>query len=283
MFKKLNQINTEVKELIEKNITYYTLSFTTLVFSFIFLNLSLVSMYNLHKINKTMEKNYNFTLYINNNVSKNSIEKLEESVLSIDGVESLSYIDKEQALDKLTKNLGINSTGIKNPLLNSFTVRVNGRENIERVQTISEEIDGVKEIIVNEANSKNLDNRISKNKIYIFYLLLITFIPIKIMIFNIMHSTVLSQKHDIESKIYLGLSKKEVLKPYYFINNIKFITSAVIGSLIFLNLYEIIRTEVPGLDILVVTPIITLVVGIVIAIICIVYPFISINITKRKR
>jgi len=280
MFKKLKQKNTEINELIQKNITYYTLSFTTLIFAFLFLNISIVSIYNLYETNKSLNKNYNLSVYINNNVSQNSIEKIEKNILEIDGIEKVSYTDKQLALQKLTEQLGI-ASNIVNPLLNYFSITAEGEANLTNAKLIINEIDGVKEVVVDERNVISLTDKINQNKKLIFWLILITFIPIKIIIFNVMHSTVVSQSHDIEAKSYLGLEKKEILKPYYFINNIKFISAGIIGSLIFLNIYELIRKS--GFVYLVSTIKVGEIIAIIIAIISLIFPFVSRNLIKVKR
>jgi cell division transport system permease protein len=103
------------------------------------------------------------------------------------------------------------------------------------------------------------------------------------MIFNIMHSSVVSQNHDIEAKLYLGMEKREILRPYYFINNIKFISAALIGSLIFLNLYEFIRAQIAGLNYLASTIQAGIVVGFIVILISLSFPFLSFNLIKVKR
>ena len=128
-----------------------------------------------------------------------------------------------------------------------------------------------------------LDQKIDSNNKLIIGLLVLILIPIKIIIFNIMHSTIISQNHDIEAKLYLGMEKNEILRPYYFINNIKFISSALIGSLIFLNLYEYIHNQITILNHLAPTIQIGVVMGIIITLISLIFPFISFNLIKVKR
>ena len=283
MFKKIRQMNTEINELIQKNITYYTLSFTTLIFAFLFFNISVISIYNIYQSNKTLNKSYTLSVYMNNNVSQNSIEKIEKNILNLDGIEQISYINKELAFKKLADQLGLSNRGIGNPLLNSFIVKTEGEKNLNQAKVIIDEIDGVKEVVINQKAISTLDEKIKRNNKLLIGLLLITLLPIKIMIFNIMHSSVVSQTHDIEAKLYLGMEKREILRPYYFINNIKFISAAIIGSLTFLNLYEFIRSEIAGLNYIVPTIQAGIVVGIIILLVSLIFPFVSFNLIKVKR
>ncbi len=283
MFKKIRQMNTEITELIQKNTTYYTLSFTTLIFAFLFFNISLISIYNLYQNNKILNNSYNLSVYINNNVSQNSIETIEKSILELEGVEGISYIDKKIALQKLTEKLGITNHGMTNPLLNSFNITTHGEENLNNAKVVIDEIDGVKEVIVNEKNTITLNKKIAQNRKLMIWLFFITLIPIMIMKFNIMHSTVVSQSHDIEAKLYLGLEKKEILRPYYFINNIKFISAGIIGSLIFLNLYEFLRRSLSDFFYLAPFFKVGIIVGIIMTVISLIFPLISFNIIKVKR
>jgi len=283
MFKKINQMNTEINELIQKNITYYTLSFTTLIFAFLFFNISVISVYNIYQSNKALSKSYTLNVYMNNNVSQNSIEKIEKNILTLNGIEQIGYLNKELAFKKLADQLGLSNRGIGNPLLNSFIVKTKGEENLNNAKVIIDEIDGVKEVVINQKSITTLDEKIKRNNKLIIGLLIITLLPIKIMIFNIMHSSVVSQNHDIEAKFYLGMEKREILRPYYFINNIKFISAAIIGSLIFLNLYEFIQSQIVGLNYIVSTIQAGIVVGIIIIIVSLVFPFLSFNLVKVKR
>ena len=279
----MSQMNTEINELIQKNITYYTLSFTTLIFAFLFFNISIISVYNIYRNNKTLNKSYTLSVYMNNNVSQNSIEKIEKNILNLDGIEKISYINKELAFQKLADQLGLSNRGINNPLLNSFIVKTKGEKNLNEAKVIIDEIDGVKEVIINKKSVTALDEKIKRNNKLIIGLLIIILLPIKIMIFNIMHGSVVSQNHDIEAKLYLGMEKKEILRPYYFINNIKFISAALIGSLIFLNLYEFLRAQIAGLNYLASTIQAGIVVGLILILIILSFPFLSFNLIKVKR
>ncbi len=283
MFKEIRKMNTEINELIQKNITYYTLSFTTLIFAFLFFNISVISIYNIYQSNKTLNKSYTLSVYMNNNVSQNSIEKIEKNILTLDGLEKISYINKELAFKKLADQLGLSNRGIGNPLLNSFIVKTQGEQNLNQAKVIIDEIDGVKEVVINKKSVTALNEKIKRNNKFIIGLLLITLLPIKIMIFNIMHSSVVSQNHDIEAKLYLGMEKREILRPYYFINNIKFISAAIIGSLTFLNIYEFIQSEITVLNYTVSTTQAGIVVGIIILLVSLIFPFVSFNLIKVKR
>jgi len=283
MFKKIKEMNKEINQLIQKNITYYTLSFTTLIFAFLFFNISVISIYNIYQSNKTLSKSYTLSVYMNNNVSQNSIEKIEKDILNLDGIEKISYINKEIAFKRLAVQLGLSNSGISNPLLNSFVVRTAGEEKMNDAKVIIDEIDGVKEVVINKKSVDTLNEKIKRNNKLMIGLLLITLLPIKIMIFNIMHSSVVSQNHDIEAKLYLGMEKREILRPYYFINNIKFISANIIGSLIFLNLYEFIRNEVVELNHLVSTIQVGIVIGILVILVNFIFPILSFNLIKVKR
>ena len=283
MFKKINQMNTEINELIHKNIIYYTLSFTTLIFAFLLFNISVTSIYNLYQSNKTLNKSYTLNVYMNNNVSQNSIEEVEKNILTLDGIEKISFINKELAFQKLASQLGLSNSGINNPLLNSFTIKTNGVKKLKEAKVIIDEIDGVKEVVINNKSIIILEQKINKNSTIMIGLLFLILIPIKIIIFNIMHSTIVSQNHDIEAKLYLGMNKNEILRPYYFINNIKFISSALIGSLIFLNLYEYVHSQITILNHLAPTIQIAIVMGIIITLVSLIFPIVSFNLIKVKR
>lgn len=283
MFKKIRHMNKEVGEILEKNKTYYTFNFITLVFAFLFFNISITSIYNIHNTNNKLTKNYNMKIYINNNVSQNSIEDIEKTLLHIDDVVTVSYEGKELALDLLSKQLGLSSNNINNPLLNSFEITTTSQDNLDQIATQVEGLDGVKEAVINQNHAEKLFKEIERNKKIMELLLFVTLIPAFIMIFTIIHSTIISQDHDIQSKYYLGMTKKEILKPYYFINNLKFISAGIVGGLIFLNLYQLVRTEIPTLNHILSLTQVGIVNIIILVIISIVFPLASFSLIRVKR
>lgn len=283
MFKKNRHMNKEVGEILQKNKTYYTFSFITLVFAFLFFNISLTSIYNIYNTNNKLNKDYNMKIYINNNVSQNSIEDIEKALLHIDNVVSVSYEGKELALDLLSKQLGLSSKNINNPLLNSFEITTTSQDDLDQIAKQVEGLDGVKEAVINQSHAKKLDEEIKRNKQIMELLLFITLIPIFIMIFSIMHSTVASQGYDIQSKHYLGMNKKEILKPYYFINNFKFIFSGIVGGLVFLNLYQFVHTQIPTLNNILSLTQVGIVSVITLVIISIIFPIASFSLIRVKR
>jgi cell division protein FtsX len=222
-------------------------------------------------------------VYINNNVSTNSISNIEKEILKLPEVNNLGYSNKEIALQNLAKKLEISSKGINNPLLNSFKVHVIGKESLPKLKEIIVEIKGVKEVVISESRNQKIEDSISKNNKLILGLLILIIIPLKIIIFNIMHGTVISQNHDIESKIYLGMKKKQALKPYYLINNIKFISSGILGTLIFLNIYTFIIRENAQLNLMCSPLEAGIIMGLILVVLWVIFPFISFHSIKGKR
>lgn len=276
-------IRKEIKEIFYKNRASYVLSFVILVVSFVFLYTSVSMVYNITKYNNKLERSYNMKVYINNNVSDKNIAEMEKGIREIPKVEGISYISKERALAKLTKQLGLGTTTINNPLLNVFKVDVKGEVSLEETKEEVEGLDGVKEVIINEREHKEINKMIARNKKVFLYLLGITLIPLGVIIFSIGHGALVSQKVDIESKKFLGMGRWNILKPYYLIAKFKFLSAGILGGLIYGNLYILIKRELSEIVWILPIQALTLVLGATLLSIVVIFPLISFLLIKVER
>ncbi len=281
MVKNIRRVNNEINEILKGNQNHYTLNFISLIFTFLLFNLSLITIYNLYDYNQKLKSSYSLNVYINNNVSQNSIEEIEENILNLSEVETVMYESKEIALRKITEKLGV-SNNITNPLLNSFTITTKGEKKLIEIHKVVGEFNGVKETVISQKYINSLNEKINRNNRIIYFLFFITFIPVVIIIFNISHCTIISQTHDIQTKFFLGVEKKDIMRPYYFINNIKFISAGIIGTLIFLNIYHFTQSKLLDLNNLTSTIQVSILTGISILILSIVFPLISSSLIKVK-
>jgi len=82
-------------------------------------------------------ENHKIELFIKSTANSNDIQKLGDEIRGMEEVESLSYISKEEALERLRSSLGENAhilnQIIDNPLPSSYEITVKDAKDVEKV------------------------------------------------------------------------------------------------------------------------------------------------------
>lgn len=248
MLKKIKGFFGELNDIIAKGVKGYRMNLFTLIAAFIVLNTSGAVLLNVYKNNENLRDNYKLSIYFKGDPIEEQLNSFEKKLLGMPEVRSLRYESKEVALRDLENQLGIRVPRGNNPLSNNFLVTFNGYENLESLQQKLDQEELIKEVYVDETQIERLKNRIEKNRGIFISFLAGGFIPLIFIIFSLFHSNILYNNRDITSKVFIGETKKRALKPYYMISDCIFVGASLIGTLIFLNIYEIFRKSFIGIE-----------------------------------
>ncbi len=274
----------ELDEIIDREFKNYRINLFTLIAAFIILNVVEGVVLNIHQNTENLKDNYKVSIYLKGNPDEKSLNEFEEKLLQMPEVRHLKYESKEVELRELEDDLGIRLPKGNNPLSDSISLSFDGYDKLEMLQKkLDKEDNIIKEVYVNSEQLENLNSRISKNKTVMKYFFVGAFLPVIFIIFNLFHTNIVKYSRDISAKVYMGEDKKNVLKPYYFISDTIFLSSAFTGILIFLNIYEVFRREVITYDkdyILVSTEQMLVMAVITTIAVILVFPFISRRIYK---
>ncbi|ADO83261.1 cell division protein FtsX [Ilyobacter polytropus] len=286
MFKWLKSFLNELDEIIDRDFKCYRMNFFTLISAFIVLNAVGGVILNLHQNTENLKDNYKVRVYLKGNPDEKSINEFEGKLLELPEVRHMKYESKEVELRELEDDLGIRLPKGNNPLSDSISITFDGYDKLELLrQNLDKEDNFIKEVYVDNEQLQNLNKRIAKNQTFIRYFFLGAFLPVVLIIFNLLHTNIVKHSRDISSKIYMGDNKKNVLKPYYFISDAIFTGAAFTGTLIFLNFYEVFRKEFINYDrdyILSSTEQMLVLALVTILVIICVFPFVSRKIYRVK-
>lgn len=278
MAEKVKGFFQELNDIIAKGMKGYRMNLFTLIAAFIVLNTSGAILMNVYKNNQNFRDNYKLSIYFKGDPTEKQLNNFEKKLLKMPEVRSLKYESKEVALRDLENQLGIRVPRGNNPLSNNFMVTFNGNESLDTLRQKLDQEELIKEIYVDEVQIEKLANRIEKNKGIFITFLAGGFIPLIFIVFSLFHSNILYNNWDITSKVFIGESKKRALKPYYMISDSIFVGAAVIGTLIFLNIYEVFRTTFIGIEkggVLASTEEVLIVAVVVTAVTTIIFPLLS--------
>ncbi len=214
------------------------LSITTiLIIVGVFLLISINSSLFLENIESQLE----IVVYLEDNISKAEQNNLKSNITSIDGIKEVKFVSKEEAYQRLLKNLGeqkdILSAIEKNPLPASFEIQVKDPEVIEQIANRIAEFKKVEEIEYGREIVEKL-----LNFTYIFrgagmlILALLVFASILI-ISTIIKITVYARRNEIEIMSLAGATSWFIKWPFIIEGFLQGFISAVLSVIILYNLY----------------------------------------------
>ncbi|WP_297598096.1 permease-like cell division protein FtsX [uncultured Cetobacterium sp.] len=212
-------------------------TFITLVLSFMIFSLFVSLASNSYFIGKILKNNYFFTIELQNESTRESIKEFEKFLIENENVKGVRFLDRDEAFRNLQKELEIVIPKSENPLPNSVIVYFKDENKLHAIQELLDVNPMVREIYIDSNFLQSTQRKISAVNISLFLFL---FFALS-MYFQI--STIL---RGIVVKDYMILSIKNPQNNRNFEiarnrNLISFIGAAVIGGLIFFNLYVIFR------------------------------------------
>jgi len=219
--KALSSLNYNIKQGLNgliKNKTMGLISIVSVTSALIILGVILTLVLNINQfIEVTKDQINEVKVSIADNLEEPERLKLKSELENIEGIKSITYNSKEESFNSMKDSWGEDGhllEGIKNPLDDTYTVTLKDSNQINKIASIIEGMQNVKEVKYHEDIVKNflsLSNTIKKfGGALIIALLLICLIIIS----NTIKSRVFSKKEEIEIIKYVGASNLFVVGPF---------------------------------------------------------------------
>ena len=190
---------------------------------------------------KNLESQLEIVVYLEDNISKAELNNLKSNVTSIDGIKEVKFVSKEEAYQRLSKDLGeqkdILSAIEVNPLPASFEIQVKDPKAIEKIANQIDEFKKVEEVEYGRETAEKL-----LNFTYIFrragMLLLALLIFASILIIsNIIKITVYARRNEIEIMSLAGATSWFIKWPFIIEGFLQGFISAIFSIIILYNFY----------------------------------------------
>ncbi len=219
--KALSSLNYNIKQGLNgliKNKTMGLISIVSVTSALIILGVILTLVLNINQfIEVTRDQINEVKVSITDNLEESERLKIKSELENIEGIKSITYKSKDESFNSMKDSWGEDGhllEGIKNPLDDTYTVTLKDSNQINKIASVIEGIENVKEVKYHEDIVKNflsLSNTIKKfGGALIIALLLICLIIIS----NTIKSRVFSKKEEIEIIKYVGASNAFVVGPF---------------------------------------------------------------------
>ena len=183
-------------------------------------------------------RNKNFIMAeLQSSLSQSKKEELEHKLLSLKEVHKVTYVNSYTAFQDLQKNLGIVIPRGENPLPDTLRIYFKKAEDVEKLQSILEENQGIKEFFVDGIYISEINNRVKI--LNLFGIIFITGIICSFFIINSIF------KFQIEADYFMNTIIDDTNPRNYIkaknVNLLPFTIANLVGLLFFFNLYVIVR------------------------------------------
>jgi cell division transport system permease protein len=230
---------SELKENIRNDKVLFFSTIINLTIVFLILEFFCISAINIKKFNDYVKTNMQIKVYLEKGITKEGVKTLEKKFLMYDEVLRSKYVSKELAMKELADTLDLDLDYSDNPLLDTITLMISETADIENVsQKISEEA-GVESVDAKSEFLKKISKfnmGLRKVSVYVGGIVLV---PIFILIFNMVHATIMFRKKDIEIMSLVGASRLYIKAPFLIESVLNVILATILSTMIFIPIYKV--------------------------------------------
>ncbi|MEA4825979.1 MAG: permease-like cell division protein FtsX [Clostridium sp.] len=219
---------------LKRNKTLRLASIITVSLTLLMFGIFLLAMLNANEVIKSVESKLEVSVFLKEDVKQSEKENIQNVLKGTNGVLEVNYVTKDQALQKWKEQLGEENKDLvqgfdkKNPLPESFTVRLQNGDIVQAVVDNTKNLPGVYRVVANE----DLVNRISsltKGIKWVGLAALFILVPICLLLIgNTIKLAVYSRRREVNIMKFVGATDWFIRWPFI----IEGVIIGLVGSLI---------------------------------------------------
>ncbi|MBN1893356.1 ABC transporter permease [bacterium] len=231
---------------------------TFLCVSSIAVSLTLLSVFllltlNIQKMVRIFRDRMTFEVFVDQGTDESGIRGLQETLRSMEGIEKISYISRDAALETFRNEFGQDPLEIygDNPLPASFQVKLSGpfmtqnriRDRINAIQGLP----GVDEVVFHDKLYHSIDRYSDLILVIDGVLFLIVLAAAILLVSNTIRLTIFAQRKNIEIMELVGATRGFIRRPYLIQGLIQGGIGGCIASCVAWILVFILHSRLPNL------------------------------------
>lgn len=219
-FRTLEYFIREVIISLKRNNWMSFASIGTVAVSLFVLGVFLLLVLNMNRMASTLESQVQIAVYLEDNLSGKEKDRLEEVLKDMSGIQSVKYVDKEEALVKLKERLGEQQYLLnamedgENPLPDAFEVTVKLPELVQTAAASIQEMDGVAEAKYGQDVVEHLFDITRLVRIFGLLLMVLLTGATIFIISNTIRLTVFARRKEIAIMKYVGATDWFIRWPF---------------------------------------------------------------------
>ena len=232
----INTVEYFVREVIHslrRNNWMSVASIGTVAVSLFIFGMFLMLVMNMNKMVDAMESQVQIMVYLEDDFSRDDARELEVDLKKMQGVEKVTFVPKEEAMEKFKERLGDQKTLLDaldetNPLPDSFEVMVVQPEMVKTAAENIEKFEGVDSAKYGQDVMEHLFDITRLIRIFGFALMMVLALATLFIISNTIRLTVFARRKEIAIMKYVGATDWFIRWPFV----LEGIVMGFLGSLI---------------------------------------------------
>ncbi|TCW38045.1 cell division transport system permease protein [Thermohydrogenium kirishiense] len=218
---------------VKRNRAMTVASITSVTAALLILGLFLIIILNVDSMANQVESQLELKAFINDSYDMSKVTKVGDEIKEINGVKSITFESKKDALNNFKKQLGdksylVNGLENDNPMPQSFIVKVTDANMMKQVSEEIKKIDGVTQVSYGQDVVDKLLGIIKIIRIVGLCVILILFIISIVIISNTIKLGVFSRRREINIMKYIGATDWFIRWPFL----VEGIVLGLIGSIL---------------------------------------------------
>ena len=224
-------------------------SISTVAVSLFVLGMFLIIVLNMNRMASMLESQVQINVYLDDNLKGAEIDDLEDDLKKMQGIESVQYVSREDAIVRLRERLGdqkylLDALGDKNPLPNAFEVTVKQPTMVETAAKAIEKFGGVESVKYGQDVVEHLFDMTRLVRIFGFTLMLLLAGATLFIISNTIRLTVFARRKEIAIMKYVGATDWFIRWPFLLEGVVLGFFGGVLASIALRSIYGLITAKV---------------------------------------
>ena len=224
-------------------------SISTVAVSLFVLGMFLIIVLNMNRMASMLESQVQINVYLDDKLKGSEIDDLEDDLKKMQGIESVHYVSREDAIVRLRERLGdqkylLDALGDKNPLPNAFEVTVKQPTMVETAAKAIEKFGGVESVKYGQDVVEHLFDMTRLVRIFGFTLMLLLAGATLFIISNTIRLTVFARRKEIAIMKYVGATDWFIRWPFLLEGVVLGFFGGVLASIALRSIYGLITAKV---------------------------------------
>lgn len=224
-------------------------SIGTVAVSLFIFGMFLMMVMNMNKLAENMESQVQINVYLLDKVDREQARDIEKDLKEIEGVESVGFVTKDEAMERFKDRLGDQKTLLDaldetNPLPDSFEVTVTNTDLVKTAAEKMEKIDGVECAKYGQDVMEHLFEITRLLRIFGFTLMLVLAFATLFIISNTIRLTVFARRKEIAIMKYVGATDWFIRWPFVMEGMVLGLFGSIIAAMVLRTAYTAMAEKV---------------------------------------
>ena len=224
-------------------------SIGTVAVSLFIFGMFLMMVMNMNKLAENMESQVQINVYLLDKVDREQARDIEKDLKEIEGVESVGFVTKDEAMERFKDRLGDQKTLLDaldetNPLPDSFEVTVTNPDLVKTAAEKMERLDGVECAKYGQDVMEHLFEITRLLRIFGFTLMLVLAFATLFIISNTIRLTVFARRKEIAIMKYVGATDWFIRWPFVMEGMVLGLFGSIIAAMVLRTAYTAMAEKV---------------------------------------